>query len=352
MSDLRTISAEEFAGRLKRHCETTDAHFAFFLGAGCSITSGIPSAGELVKDHWLPQLRNLQAPHEQDLTAWAKKEFPDYSPENPALIYGQVVERLFLQPEETQREIERLCEGKFPGFGYVALASLIAQYKGIFNVVLTTNFDDLVQDALYLFTPARPLVISHEALAPFIRPTRTRPLVVKLHGDHQLAPRNTVGETEKLKDQVEHEVGALLHDRGLIFIGYGGHDHSIQRMLDKMPEESLPWGVYWLGEAEPNAAMMRWLEKRQGVWVKQAWDFDELMLLLTHVLGVPLPSEYHVMRFMRHYRRGFERLADRIEKLPDGQETKTAVCALKQAIKAARESLAKGAEAEAARKKS
>ncbi len=79
------------------------------------------------------------------------------------------------------------------------LATLIARYGGCFNVVITTNFDDLVSDALYLFTQARPIVIGHESLADFIRPTRTRPLVVKLHGDARLAPQNTVVETAKIR---------------------------------------------------------------------------------------------------------------------------------------------------------
>ena len=74
---------------------------------------------------------------------------------------------------------------------------------------ITTNFDDLLADALYLFTNSRPLVIQHESLAAFIRPTRTRPLVVKLHGDHRLAPRNTALETEALETEIAHELATL-----------------------------------------------------------------------------------------------------------------------------------------------
>ena len=107
-----------------------------------------------------------------------------------------MIQQLFFSPRGLgKREIERLCDGRFPAFGYAVLASLMAMDGGRFNIVLTTNFDDLVADALYLFTAARPLVIHHESLANFIRPTRTRPLVVKLHGDHRLSPQNTFEET-------------------------------------------------------------------------------------------------------------------------------------------------------------
>ena len=68
----------------------------------------------------------------------------------------------------------------------------------MFNVLLTTNFDDLVADALFLFTQTRPLVIPHETLAPYIRSTRTRPLIVKLPSDRRLSPYSTPADTATL----------------------------------------------------------------------------------------------------------------------------------------------------------
>lgn len=137
---LRKVTANEFARRLKATSEEADKPFAFFLGAGCSVSSGIPAAGALVMDHWLPRLRDLRAPERKDLQTWAKEELPGYDPQNPSALYGQLIEGLFLYPEERQREIERLCDGRFPGFGYAALSSLMALVGGRFNIVLTTNF--------------------------------------------------------------------------------------------------------------------------------------------------------------------------------------------------------------------
>lgn len=312
MSDLLGISEEEFARRLKAASTQADLHFAFFLGAGCSTSSGIPTAGELVRRHWLPQLRTLRSPGEGDLDAWAKTEFPDYDPGQPALIYGQVVERLFLQPEEAQREIERLCHGKFPSAGYAAMACLMAGFSGLFNVALTTNFDDLLQDALYLFTPSRPLVIEHESMARYIRPTRTRPLVVKLHGDQRLAPKNTQEETRRLEEQIEAEVHTLLHDRGLIFTGYGGHDRSIHGMLEHLPQEAVPLGVYWVNPEPPPEEMAAWLARRRGIWVKGGGDFDAWMLGLCATLEAPLPASRTIEGFIRRYRSTWQILRSKL----------------------------------------
>ena len=158
---VRDIGLEEFARRLRAETNA-EKHYAFFLGAGCSVSSGIPSAAELVRDHWIPRLRDYQAPDRSDLDRWASEVVAGYDPADPALSYGKLIDRLFLTPEDRQREIEDLCDGRTPSFGYAVLAQLVALEGGRFNVVLTTNFDDLIADALYLYTEARP------ALAPQI----------------------------------------------------------------------------------------------------------------------------------------------------------------------------------------
>lgn len=332
---LRRISADEFARRLKVTSQEADKRFAFFLGAGCSVSSGISAAGNLVKNDWLPRLRDVCAPHCQDLEAWAKEKFADYDPENLSALYGPVMEGLFFSPEERQREIERLCDGRFPGFGYAAMASLVALEGGRFNVVLTTNFDDLIADALYLFTQARPLVIHHESLASYIRPTRTRPLVVKLHGDHRLSPQNTAQETEALKEEIEKHVRTLLHDRGLIFVGYGGNDQGIKKMLEALPTEALPLGVFWIARKEPESAMRPWLESRNAIWVEKG-DFDELMLLVRDVFDLPHPNRKRFDEVFERYKNKYGEFSGRIVSLPD---TAPGAKVLKEAVKRTDESL-------------
>lgn len=335
LKPLRRISADEFARRLKQTVDETDKRFAFFLGAGCSVSSGIADAGGLVRDHWLPRLRDLRAPQCKDLDAWAKEEMPAYDPKNPAASYGDVMEKLFLHAEERQREVEALCDGRFPGFGYATTAGLVMLPDGCFNVVLTTNFDDLVADALYLFTQGRPLVIQHESLASFIRPTRTRPIIVKLHGDHRLSPQNTAQETDTLKEEIEKQVRTLLHDRGLIIVGYGGNDHGICKMLEALPEEALPLGVYWVGAREPRTAIRPWLQSRDAVWVDKA-DFDELMLLVRNVFDLPHPDRKRFDEVFERYTQTYKALSGRVTALPD---TAPDAPALKQAVERTDQSL-------------
>jgi tetratricopeptide (TPR) repeat protein len=245
------------------------------------------------------------------------------------------MDRLFLTPGERQLEIERLCTDRKPAFGYAVLSGLMEIDDGAFNVVLTTNFDDLVEDAVLTFRRKRPLVIHHDSLAPFIRPMRMRPLIVKLHGDHQLAPRNTVEETAALDEHMSQRISTVLHDRGLIFLGYGGNDESIVAMLETLPEESLQFGVYWVSSHEPRGRFRPWLEDRRGLWVDYG-NFDELMLLFRNEFDVPHPLPETYETIFGDYGEVFSKLSNAINDAPDGRPESTP---LKEAVKEAEQSL-------------
>lgn len=237
------------------------------------------------------------------------------------------MEQLFLHQGDRQKEIERLCDNRYPSFAYGALAGLMAQEGGRFNVALTTNFDDLLADALYLFTEARPLVIHHDSLFNHIRPTRTRPLIVKLHGDHQLTPRNTRAETDRLQTELKQQVASLLHDRGLIFVGYGGNDRGIHDLLSALPNEALHSGLFWVSAKPPESPLTSWLEDRKAVWVECA-NFDHLMILLAKEFRIKHPNKGRFDAVFKSYIETYETLSGSIHALP---ENAPAAVELKQA---------------------
>lgn len=320
-------SADRFI-RFLRQSHQHHAHYAFFLGAGCSVSSGIPAAGDLVKHVWLPRLRELQGQVLEIQDDWIGRQFSGYDPDRPAASYGEVMATLLPSPGDRQREIENLCRGKSPSFGYAMLASLMAPTHGYFNVALTTNFDDLMADALYLFSRARPLVVPHEALAGFMRRAPSRPLVVKLHGDNQLAPLNTSEETGLLSREIKDAVHHLLRDCGLIFIGYGGNDEGIREMLESLPVDTLPHGVYWVSANDPRGTLRPWLDGRNSVWVEHR-DFDELMLLVKETFGFPHADTWRLHEIATRYERTYKVISHRVQSLP--QEAPSA-SALKTAV--------------------
>jgi len=335
---LSRMAAEEFARRLGVVAteKAREKNFAFFLGAGCSVTSGIRDAAGLVREDWLPKLKEMRNPSHKDLDEWAKEEFPGYDPNDAAAHYGPVMEALFPYDHDKQLEIERLCSGKSPAVGYFFMAELIAHANGCFSAVLTANFDDLLESAFYLSYGSRPLVISHESMAGYIRATRMRPLVVKLHGDYMLSPLNTAEETEALKEAIEGKVREFLNDRGLVFIGYGGRDKGILRMLERFPSSALHLGVYWASAQQPETPVRDWLEKRKATWVESG-DFDELMMLLKMHCGTGDPDFRWFEKALRQREEKLASFSGRIGSMA-ADETPEAP-ALKKAAKRVEESL-------------
>lgn len=324
------MGAEEFIRILKMHMTEYDGKFIFFLGAGCSVSSGIPAAGALV-NNWLPRLKKIKTGDEGNIEQWIRDNFPEYDENNPGILYGKIIEELFFTPEVRQREIERIIGGKDPGFGYAVLAKLIshANYGRQCNVILTTNFDDLVADALYLYTNKKPLVISHESLISFVKVTRTNPVIIKLHGDARLAPKNTELETEELTEAVKKVMKNLLSEAGIIFVGYGGNDHSILNILKELAPESLPWGIYWVRNSLPENDMRAWLEVHKANWVKHL-DFDELMLLMRSELDLEHPDMKRFERLTNTYLDTFKSLTTKLEAKPDSPEKQMVERAIKK----------------------
>jgi len=305
---MNSIPVHQFVRRLARQIEHPDTRFAFFLGAGCSVSSGISAAGGLVRD-WLRTIKKEEEGNLDGFDAWVLNKYPDYEKAGAASFYGEVMSQLFHWPDERQREIERIVGGKDPGFGYAVLAQLMTR-DGVgeqFNTVLTTNFDDMVADALYLYTHKKPLVIGHEALAGFIRRSRARPLVLKLHGDAMLEPLNTKRETAELSGPVKEAVRELLRDCGLVFLGYGGADASIADIIADIPADAIRSEIYWVNEQEPTGGFGDLLKARGATWVPHR-DFDEAMVLILEEFGLTHPNNKRFNELLESYRSTFELL--------------------------------------------
>lgn len=79
----------------------------------------------------------------ENFDAWLVKQ-KWYKKENE---YSQLFELIYDSPVQRREYIEDCLENKEPSWGYIYLANLIV--KGYFNVIFTTNFDDLLnEDAL------------------------------------------------------------------------------------------------------------------------------------------------------------------------------------------------------------
>ena len=243
---LRTTS--DLIRHIKTKEHSSPANYSIFLGAGASVTSGIRTASQLI-DEWAKELyERFHMGQPIESADEAKKYFESchsswYSPENP---YSSLFEKKFDLPTQRRRFVEQEVDNKFPSIGYAYLTSLVDE--NYFNTIFTTNFDDLINEAFYLFSSSRPIVCAHDSSVHSISITSKRPKVVKLHGDYLFDDiKSTLRETESLEQNTKEKFVEFCKEYGLIIVGYSGSDRSIMDVLEFLArqENYLKNGIYW-----------------------------------------------------------------------------------------------------------
>ncbi len=302
---------------------TPDRRFAFILGAGASVQSGIPVAGRLVAN-WLQELHAREDHERRPLAQWATAErlrIRDFEYARAVEWYPQVFARRFeFRPDEGYAYLERILHGKDPSFGYSVLAQILAGTRH--RAIITTNFDNLVADSLAIYTNQLPFVCGHESLAAFVRPNPRRPLIVKIHRDLLLAPKNRSEELAALPEPLATVLRTLLAGFTPIVIGYGGNDGSLMNFLRDIPPGEIPGGIYWCYWARggpPIDAALEVVERHPGAIVPID-GFDELMAMLGHRLNFPRMDqviEQRARERVQRYRSSFEAFQQRLQSVPE-----------------------------------
>lgn len=263
-------------------------NYALFLGAGASLNSGVKTADQMV-EVWRNRLYK-QKRTKIKYSDWLAKQNWYGSDEE----YSYLFSRLYDEPAQRRDYIGQLLEGSHPNWGYLYLASLLQ--ARIFNTVFTTNFDDLINEACYLYTDGvRPIVCAHEAAALNIRLTTTRPQIIKLHGDFLFDSilKNTGSETESLTENMRTKFAQFGQEYGLVVVGYGGRDVSVMSILEELLTDKhfFRHGIYWcLRSGDKPRRRVAELLKKDRVHPIEITGFDELMAMMRNKAGLSLPA--------------------------------------------------------------
>jgi len=314
---MRTISPFEFVRRFHHGLINHDGRYVWFLGAGCSESAGIGDAGETTL-RWLGELKYLETGTADDVEDWAPERFPAFNPADPAALYGEVLDALFYTEQEQERELERINAQAEPGFGYATLAQLVTQpgYGERCNTVVTTNFDDLAADALYLYSQRKPQVLTHESFDRRIRISTSRPTILKIYGDAHLGGGRTHERGRFLRSDVKDRLRAQFTESALVFIGYGGRDESVADLLSGLPRGAPAGGIYWVNDEPPGEPIREWLEDRNTLWTPYS-DFEGLMYLIRREFDLGHPRIDRFDKILQQYDEQFRSLAARDDLMPD-----------------------------------
>jgi Tfp pilus assembly protein PilF len=257
----------------------------FILGAGASVSSGVPTGGQLV-DEWLKTEHERETdgkePYDTWLVRWANegnKPIKDFDPKFPARFYPQIFERIFIgrYPQAYEALDEKMKDAQ-PGIGYVSLAQILEFTPH--KIVITTNFDNLVAEALYFYSGTRPLICGHESLAAFASANTIRPLVAKIHRDLFLNPINDSG-TSTLAENWVKSLTEIFRDHMPVVLGYGGNDGSLMGFLNGLSPGVIHNTIYWchLAGEELRDEVLEVVTKHHGKLVCIE-GFDQFMLKL------------------------------------------------------------------------
>jgi hypothetical protein len=279
---------------------------AFFLGAGASVSSGVPSAGMCIWE-WKRQIFVTNNPRLQTLLGDVSMEsvqqkiqhWLDSEGAYPALNaeeeYGFYAERCYPIADDRRRYFENLAESAAPYVGYKLLC-LLAE-SGLIKGAWTTNFDGLVARAAASFGVTPVEVGLDSAHRAFMMPSAGELLCVSIHGDYRYDRlKNTEAELQRQDAQLRAALVDYLQDTSLVVSGYSGRDKYVMETLQLAYSRPGPARLYWCGREgeEPGDPVRRLLltaraSGREAYYVPTL-GFDDLMLRLSlHCLaGEPL----------------------------------------------------------------
>ena len=239
--------------------------YAVLLGSGVSRASQIPTGWEITLD-FVRKLAEVAGEEcGPDPALWYRERYskdPDYSELLDALAKTpaerQQLLRAYLEPSEQER-----ADGlKAPTAAHRAIAGLAA--KGYIRVIITTNFDRLMETALADVGVVPTVLSSPDQVHGAMPLIHTRCCVFKVHGDY-LDTRilNTPAELEIYPKEFNDLLDRVFDEFGLIVCGWSAEwDTALRATVERTV--SRRFSHFWAVRGEPGKAAKRLIEHRQA----------------------------------------------------------------------------------------
>jgi len=265
MSDFRDIII-----KLAFTMYSSPGVYALLLGSGISRDAGILTGWEITLD----LIKNIAATEKEkpkDFEKWYQERYhesPDYTKLLKKLTITSTdranLLRSYFEPKLEERE-----EGlKIPTLAHKCIAILVKY--GYIRIILTTNFDRLLEEALSE-QGITPTIISTEdemkGTMPFVHNNCT---IIKLHGDYMdTRIKNTPEELAKYPKKVDKYLDRVLDEFGLIICGWSAEYDTALR----------------------NALYRRKNRRFSTYWTVKDRVYDEAMQLSNHLKAEQIPIE-------------------------------------------------------------
>jgi len=239
--------------------------YALLLGSGVSRSAGIPTGWEVVLDLTRKLARAQGANCEPDPTEWYVSTFHEVP------NYSKILQDVSIKPSERSQLLrsyfepnddERTRGIKSPTEAHKAIARLVA--AGYIRVIVTTNFDRLLEKALE-DVGAVPTVISTPDAAQGALPlAHTKCTIVKLHGDYlDTRIKNTPEELSAYHSRINKLLDRIFDEYGLIVCGWSAEwDIALKNSIKRC--KSRRFTTYWALKSNLSDAAKLLVDQRQA----------------------------------------------------------------------------------------
>lgn len=285
--------------------------YALLLGSGVSRAAEIPTGWQIVSD-LVTRVAALTSPDDVDAAradpeTWWREHYAG------ELGYSTLLERLAPTPAGRQALIDQFFDRsddeedehvKRPTAAHRAIAQLIK--RGAVQVVITTNFDRLLEDALGEVGVTATVLARPEAVAGMAPLVRGGVTIVKIHGDRKdVTTLNTEGELATYSPEWEGLLAQIFDEYGLVVAGWSADwDPALARAVESAPNRRYP--LYWDSRSSRGDTAQQLITARAGQII-QTPSADTLFTTLRNNLEAldqlsrpPLTTEMAVTRVKRY----------------------------------------------------
>ena len=268
---------------------------ALLLGAGSSISSGIPSAASCIWE-WKRAIFLTRNPGLE--TQFAELSLPAvrskiqrwldgqrvYPPNDSPEEYSVYIKECYPIADDRRAFFQDKVRQAIPHIGYRLTVKLAE--AGIIQSIWSPNFDGLTAKAAAQSQSIIAIEVGIDCQERlFRRPKRSELICVSLHGDYRYDPlKNTTAELQQQEKMLRDALVEQVKDTPLIVVGYSGRDASLMAALEEGYSRSGAGVLYWcgFGDGDIPGSVRRLLElaraNGRAAYYIQSGGFDDLML--------------------------------------------------------------------------
>lgn len=250
--------------------------YALLLGSGISRASGIPTGWEVVLDLIRKTAKLEGEDCEPDPVEWFRQKHhtePDYSKLLDEIAKTPAERQQLLRGYFEPTEDEQAQALKAPSAAHKAIAHLVS--AGYLRVIITTNFDRLIEKALNDVGVAPTVISTADQIAGALPLTHSGATVIKLHGDYlDTRIKNTDTELAAYDVALDKLLDRVFDEYGLIICGWSADwDIALRTAIERCP--SRRFTTFWATRS-PLSEQAKRLSEHRKAEILQIHDADHL----------------------------------------------------------------------------